>query len=87
MKVFKESHSSWFGASAVLNSKTDIKAEIWFERYCVMFYIGSIKERSEWPFLAFDRSSDKGVKIQTYYKNFWGPSIYKRRLWRALKEK
>jgi hypothetical protein len=87
MKVFKGSNNSWLGAEAVLNSRTDIKAGAGLCKDCIMLTIGSIKEDTEWLFLAFDLSDEEGKEIQTHYKSFLVPSIYKRRLWQALKEK
>ena len=87
MRVFKGFNGSWIGAEVVLNSKTDIKAGAGLCKDCIMFFIGSIKENTEWLFLAFDLSSEGKTKIQTYYKSFLVPSIYEKRLWQALKEK
>jgi hypothetical protein len=49
----------------------------------------SIKSSREkhWPFITFWTNSETGSGIYCFDKNFWGPSIYKKRLWEVLKEK
>ena len=85
MKVFKSSNEL-VSIEAALNVRTDIKAGIVINRRYIIIYIGSIKEQKDWPLVEFWRPIERNVDIFCYFRNFWGPSIYKRRLWQALKE-
>jgi len=86
MKVFRH-FDGQVGTEVMLNVRTDIKAEMMIGKRFIFFYIGSIKEQKDWPLIEFWRPIKKNVDIFCHFKNFWGPSIYKRRFWEALKEK